>query len=167
MNNQSVLPVALGGTGATTAANARSNLGTLSSANGAVTRAKLANDALYSPVVIAYAGKNIAASDLGKTYVAGWTSAGSNLTWTLDKTISASLPVGFEMAFCEPWVNDHVKLSIGGVRAITMGSGQFTTTSTTKTVTISERGGMFAIKKLYTDAKNGDVWFLTGPVEIA
>lgn len=166
MNNQSVLPVALGGTGATTAANARSNLGALSSANGAVARAKLANDALYSPIVLVSSNRNIAASDLGKTLVANYSSTSATRVLTINATVSAALPVGFECAICRMWKYSECKLTFSGCR-VTFEGAQNINKADTKTLVLPDLGTMIALKKIETNASVGDVWLLTGPVEIA
>lgn len=135
--------------------------------DGSVTRAKLANDALYSPIVAASAGKNIQISDLGKTFYPAWTNNGSTRTWTLNQTLSAALPIGFEVAFAELWTQDKVRLSFSGIRVIHIDGGQITDATKSIFVKISDRGGMIALKKMgLSSNNNGDFWLLTGPAEV-
>lgn len=155
------LEIAAGGTGAATAAAARENLGALSNADGAVTRSKLAQDALYSPLIIVTSDRNLLASDLGGTLIAQ--QAGT--TVILNQTVSATLPRGFEFAVVCPY-ND-VKIAISGIRAMITGEGQVADANHDKTLIISEVGGMAAFKKLGSSSTAGDLWLATGNVEVA
>ncbi len=135
--------------------------------DGSVTRAKLANDALYGPVVAASAGKNIQISDVGKTFYPIWTNEGSTRTWTLNQELSAALPIGFIVAFTEIWAQDKVRLNFSGIRVIHMDGGQITDATKSISVGIIERGGTIALKKMGTSSdSNGDFWLLTGPAEV-
>lgn len=156
MNNQGVLPVALGGTGATTADNARSNLGALSSANGAVTRANLANDALCSPVLqfgssSATATYSIASN--GKTNITN--NGSTNFVFTVPN--STDIPVGFETALLR-YSAASVKITFAsGVKVLVYGN---TSPLTAPSFTL-ETYAMVALKKL-----TSDTWLLTGPAEV-
>lgn len=131
-----------------------------------VTRAKLANNALYSPITQISANRNITTTDLGCTLVPKWVSAGATYTLSLNATISSSLPVGFEVAILYIITNCKVNLSITGIRMVHMGDGQIGGISETKTLTMSEIGGMIALKKVDTASSAGDLWVVTGPVEV-
>lgn len=155
------LSLAAGGTGAATAAAARTNLGALSNANGAVTRSKLAQDALYSPLITVTSDRNLLASDLGGTLIAQQ----NGTTVILNQTVSATLPRGFEFAVVRPY-ND-VKIAISGIRAVITGEGQVADANHDKTLIISEVGGMAAFKKLGSSSTAGDLWLATGNVEVA
>lgn len=162
----STIPVASGGTGATTAAAARANLGALSSANGAVTHENLSVSARCGLVISASAGKNLENSDAGNTYYAGLTSTGSVKTWTLNAKLSAAISNGFAVAFTELWPSDKTRISISGVRLLHRGEGQLLGKSQSAVLGLVERCNMIALQKMFTDAANGDVWLITGDVEV-
>ena len=63
-----------------------------------MTRAKLANDALYSPMITIGSNRNVLASDLGVTIIPQYNSSATEFTLTLNQTISTALPTGFEFA---------------------------------------------------------------------
>lgn len=162
----STIPVASGGTGATTAAAARANLGALSSADGSVTQAQLSVSGRCGLVISATAGKNLENSDAGNTYYAGWTSDGSVKTWTLNAELSAAISNGFAVAFTELWPSDKTRISISGVRLLHRGEGTLLGKSQSATLGLVERCNMIALQKMSTDATNGDVWLITGDVEV-
>ena len=133
--------------------------------DGVVTRAKLANDALYSPIVQVTANRNIATTDLGKTLLANYSSTNATRTLTLNATVSATLPVGFECAVCRMWTFSACQIKFSGVR-VTFDGAQQISKADTKTVNLPDLGSMIALKKLETNASAGDVWLLTGNVEV-
>lgn len=186
------LPISKGGTGSTTAQAARTaleitpaNIGALSSASGAVaaknlaikavgttkiqdgavTREKLAQDALYSPLLGISANRNIASTDLGGTIYSVYNSTANDLTLTLTQTISQTLPRGFEFAVGHFYTNNKIKVVLTGVRVMIAGEGQKGGASQTVTVRPSEVGQMIAFKRI-DSASNGDYWLLTGPAEV-
>lgn len=134
--------------------------------DGSVTRAKLANDALYGPVVAASAGKNIQISDAETTFYAKWTSAGSVQTWTLNKALSSALPNGFIVGFTELWTKDKTRISLSGIRAIHEGDGQFLDATKSAVIGLAEQGSVIALKKMDTDNNHGDVWLISGNMEV-
>ena len=180
----STLPISKGGTGSTTAQAARTaleitpaNIGALSSASGAVaaknlgsnavetakiknanvTRAKLANDALFSPFTeVSDATYNVVATDIGKTIKCNNTSG---CTITISDSIFEALPIGAEIAVL-PWMHDdtnHVTITLGssynmckpGVGVIKGGSAVTNT-----------KYGMVALKKVSSIAL-----LVTGPID--
>lgn len=167
-------------------AQARTNIGALSSANGAVaatnlasnavetakikdanvTRAKLANDALYSPAATFNSNRAIALTDLGKTLWPQWNSAGVTYTLSLTADVSRALPVGFEVAIAYIISNCKAQISVSGVRMVHAGDGQIAGSSETKTLTIPEIGNMIVLKKFDTQSSAGDLWIVTGNVEV-
>ena len=135
-------------------------------ANGAVTQEKLSMNARCGLVISASAGKNLENSDAGNTYFAGWTSAGSVRTWTLNAELSAKISTGFAVAFTELWPDDKTRISISGVRLLHRGEGQLLGKSQSAVLGLVERCNMIALQKINTDATNGDVWLITGDVEV-
>lgn len=135
-------------------------------ADGAVTRDKLAKDSLYSPTTNFNSNRAIALSDLGQTLWPQWSAAGATYTLSLTADVSEALPVGFEVAIAYVISNCKVQLSISGVRMVHMGDGQLAGKNETKTLTISEIGGMLALKKFDGSSTAGDLWILTGPMEV-
>ena len=166
------LPISKGGTGSTTAQAARTaleitpaNIGALSSSSGAVaatnlasnavetakikdanvTRAKLANDALYSPFTdVSAATYSVVATDIGKTIKCTNTSG---CTVTVSDAVFAALPVGAEIAVLS-WVhNDTAAVTI------TIGSSYYIgkygeATKQGGSVKTEGRFAMVAMKKL-------------------
>lgn len=165
---------------------ARTNIGALSSANGAVaaanlasnavetakiknanvTRAKLANDALFSPMITIASNRNVLASDLGVTIIPQYNSSSTEFTLTLNQTISTALPTGFEFATIYYTTKNKLKIATSGIRVLIAGEGQVADASHAKTFTIPEIGGMVAFKKIGTGTTAGDLWVATGNVEV-
>jgi len=130
-----------------------------------VTRAKLAQDALYSPLLGISANRDIASTDLGGTIYSVYNSTANDLTLTLTKAISATLPRGFEFAVGHFYTNNKIKVALTGVRVMISGEGQKGGASSTVTVRPSEVGQMIAFKRI-DSASNGDYWIVTGAVEV-
>lgn len=135
-------------------------------ADGSVTQANLSVNARCGLVISASAGKNLENSDAGNTYYAEWTSAGSVRTWTLNAELSAKISNGFAVAFTELWPSDKTRLSVSGVRLLHRGEGQLLGKSQSAVLGLVERCNMIALQKMSTDATNGDVWLITGDVEV-
>lgn len=135
-------------------------------ADGAVTRAKLAQDALYSPIGYIEANRNISATDLGKTLFAQYSSTGTDLTLTLSQDTSTTLPNGFEFAVGHFYTNNKIKVALSGVRAVVAGEGIIGGASKTVTVRPSEVGQMIAFKRIDKADTTGDMWVITGAVEV-
>lgn len=165
---------------------ARTNIGALSSAAGAVaatnlasnavetakikdaavSRAKLANDALYSPIKYINADKNLAVTDLGVTFHPQYSSSSTTYTITITQAISTTLPLGFEFAGVLGSTQNKLKIATSGIRVLIAGEGQVADASNAKTFTIPEIGGMVAFKKINTGTTAGDLWVATGNVEV-
>ena len=179
----STLPISKGGTGSTTAQAARTaleitpaNIGALSSASGAVaaanlasnavetakiknanvTRAKLAQDALYSPIV-QFGSSNATATfsiaSNGKTNITN--NGSTNFVLTVPNT--TDIPVGFETALLR-YSAKSVKITFAsGIKVLVYGN---TSPLTAPSFTL-ETYAMVALKKL-----TSDTWLLTGPAEV-
>lgn len=126
--------------------------------SGSVTRAKLAADALYSPIVYITSDTSVTVNDIGKTYRTGGTNSGTTLTLTQD--VSHQLPHGAEIAFMV-WSGENGRFVFDGVKVATQGN----TSPFVSPTFVIEKYGMVAIKKVINDS-NGDYWILTGPAEV-
>lgn len=136
-------------------------------APGAVTRAKLAGDALYSPVrKYTATSYDIIADDLGKTLADGYSVRNNNITLTMSKALMDVAPVGAEIAFARTYNMKSIKLTTTGARIINIDAGQIGGASATVTLSLPERGSMFALKKIEQDNTYGSFWILTGNVEV-
>lgn len=131
-------------------------------AGGAVSRDKLANNALYSPInYLSSDSYSIEAGDLGKTIVQTTSLASANVTVTLSQAVSATMTSGSEIALV--WLyGTGVKLQSSGVRFAMVGESNYFKTG----ISIPERFGMIAIKKIAPDSTNGDLWLVQGFAEV-
>lgn len=125
--------------------------------DGVVTRAKLAQDALYSPIRIVQSDSNVVSSDVGATIRTD--GSASAITVTLSQAVSHAMPVGTEIAFL-PWVAATMKIAFDGVK---VGVLDQTQAYSSPTFTLKHKG-MIAIKKILSDS-NGDCWLLSGLTE--
>ena len=128
-------------------------------ANASVTRAKLAQDALFSPFVRISGNYVITTSDTGKTITTTWDA---NLTVTLTQENSATFPSGAEIAICAFGTKNEVTLISDGVILLVSGESSL---AKNKTVKIPEPFGMIALKKIANDS-TGNSWLVTGNVEV-
>ena len=131
-----------------------------------MTRAKLANDALFSPMITIASNRNVLASDLGVTIIPQYNSSSTEFTLTLNQTISTALPTGFEFATVYSTTPNKLKIATSGIRVLIAGEGQVADANHAKTFTISGIGGMVAFKKIGTGTTAGDLWVATGNVEV-
>lgn len=122
--------------------------------DGSVTRAKLASDALYSPVLEVSASRTFVASDLGKTLTNNGASA---VTLTLNASSAAALPVGAEIAVALTGTGS-INIVFTGVQACLYGDG------IVDEVIIPEQYGMLAIKKMASSGTT--LWLITGNAEV-
>lgn len=127
--------------------------------DGAVARSKLAQDALYSPVESFDGTRALTAADIGKTLASS--GAGEN-TVTLTTAVSAAMPMGAEIAVF--WMaGTSVKLqSTGTMRIVMPGEDVLVNGS----LQLSKMFTLVALKKIKTDAANGDIWTVQGDVEV-
>lgn len=125
--------------------------------DGVVTRAKLAQDALYSPIRVVQSDSNVVSSDVGTTIRTD--GSASAITVTLTQAVSHAMPVGTEIAFL-PWVAATMKIAFDGVK---VGVLDQTQAYSSPTFTLKHKG-MIAIKKILSDS-NGDYWLLSGLTE--
>lgn len=124
-----------------------------------VTRAKLANDALYSPLEQKTSSYTLGVDDIGKTFLSDGSSASDVRVITLNVTTNNALPIGAEFAIMAGNTGT-TKLTVEagiGVRGNIDGD---VLASDGITVTIP-RYCMIALKKFY--AKH---WLITGVFEV-
>ena len=135
-------------------------IGTSNIVNKAVSRAKLGNDALYSPMLYSDS-RNITVNDIGYTLSCPWNTSA---TFTLSQEVSSTIPTGAEIAFCRMGISDIDVLIVGdGVRFAITGETSLLKNATAR---ISDTFGMIALKKYTNDTTNGDGWLITGNVEV-
>ena len=131
--------------------------------NGAVTRDKLAQDALVSPFKF-FSGNSytIAAEDIGRTIMNSYTSGDNNeKTVNLTYDVSHSLPMGTVIAVARPEAN-VTKISFGeNLRVGIPGNDNWLAAPT---VSISNRFSTVALTLKSLGVQ--DYWFLTGDVEV-
>lgn len=123
----------------------------------------------YSPVFRLSPGAShaITSADSGKTFVDSHSSTASTLDilLTLSQADSSAFPVGAEIALTS--INSKsTKLTVSGVRLFNADAGSIGSAGGSATIQIKHRG-MAAIKKIESNnATYGDVWLLTGNVEV-
>lgn len=134
--------------------------------NASVTRAKLANDALYSPMAstVNLATYSIQTSDLGKTLAPNYQSTNLDITYTLDDDVGNALPFGAEIAILLRY-GKSLKIAFSPNMYVgVIGNANF---EKGLTLSITERFGMAALKKV-DSGSSGTVsyWLVTGNVEV-
>ena len=126
---------------------------------GAVTRAKLAQDALYSPLAQKTGSYTLTANDIGKTIFSDSSQASQVRVFTLDATNNAALPIGAELAILAGNTGT-TKLTVEAGIGVRGNKDGDVLSSDGITVTIP-RYCMIALKKIF--AKH---WFITGVFEV-
>lgn len=145
---------------------AENSVGTARIIDGAVTRTKLADDALYSPVsFITNSSYSITNADSGKTLTDAYSARANPFTFSLTQGNSTNIPLGYEVAIIWRYCTS-VTISFSGIRACVPGNGQISTSSSAGSVKISEKFGTIAMKKIEGDSTYGDMWIITGNVEV-
>ena len=156
--------IATGGIGAEQIADG--SMVTSKYANASVTRAKLANDALYSPMAAtststAYTFKE---SDLGKTVAPSSGASNLDIVYTMPLSVASALPQGAEIAVLYRYGKSlKIKFETNAYSAV-VGDASFVDA---RTYSVPERFGMVALKKI-DYATNGSkvYWLVTGNVEV-
>ena len=125
--------------------------------DSSVSRAKLANDALYSPIIIANANVTINASHCGKTLKA---SKSSDAKIDITITYNTSNPVGMEFAVLNIWTK-RTRIVAGTNAKLLLSDG-----SAPSSVVVP-RYGMAAAKLITRNTSTPfDQWYITGDVEV-
>lgn len=134
----------------------------------AITRDKLADDALYSPIrAVTSPTYSFTADDAGYTVRTEFTEsvATYDFVFTLDQDVSAQLPVGTEIAVMFAYGRSVAVTATNGTRFGIMGDSDWRKNATIK---LSDRFTMLAAKKIMnaSSTTGGDTWLITGPVEV-
>lgn len=134
-------------------------------ADGSVTRAKLANDVLYSPNVYVSASRKLQASDLGKKLFAS--GANNNCVLTLDSATSAQFPLGAEIFFGQANASSPISIKFSHVGFVLKGEGSVNTSDKDVTVKLVEQGSVASLIKYNNASNTADArWILSGDVEV-
>lgn len=142
------------GTGAISAA---ASIETADIANEAVTRAKLANDALYSPNVHLGASNatfSLSSGSVGKTFIAN----NSTTDFIINVPADTSIPAGFEVALFRFSCKSMKITFASGIKVLVHGNNSPLTAPSFTLETYT----MVALKKISVS----DYWLLTGPAEV-
>ena len=133
--------------------------------NASVSRAKLANDALYSPVVTKTDSFSVLANEAGKTYFVN--ASTKDVQVSVPSNVAAGLSVGADFAVY--WfyaqsitlVLENVRVCLQGDTTIYGGLNKQVR------ITINDIRSMVALKKMLQSNTNGDIWAVIGNVEVA
>lgn len=137
---------------------AEGSIKTADLANGAVTRAKLAQDALITPIVNLPASYTLASADVGKIL----RFSGGNQDFVLNVVKDAQIPIGATYAIFRYSAKSNKIIFGNTVKVTFMGNSD---SIVGPTFTIPEAFGQIAIMKFASD-NNYDYWHVTGPAEV-
>lgn len=127
-------------------------------ANASVTRTKVSNDVLYSPLVVMNDAQYIITNDdCGKTF-----RVGQSAQFVITLENSQTLPSGFEMAIIHYGKDTAFNTTIFFDGVPVCAGGERYTSSVRPTIKISDSYSMVAIKKITA----ADTWLVTGNVEV-
>ena len=133
--------------------------------NASVSRSKLAQDALYSPVVTKTDSFSVLANEVGKTYFVN--ASTKDVQVSVPSNVAAGLSVGADFAVY--WfyaqsitlVLENVRVCLQGDTTIYGGLNKQVR------ITINDIRSMVALKKMLQSSTNGDIWAVIGNVEVA
>ena len=129
--------------------------------DGAITRAKLANDALYSPFREIGSGDFYpTVADLGKKLKGNWEA---DYTVILSQANSQGFPKGTELSVTRWGATNSVLIKTDGTRFVVNGEDALLSNVTLR---IADTFGTIALQKVSPYVDLGDVWLVTGPVEV-
>lgn len=117
-----------------------------------------ARTALYSPNEYKAESFELSSADIGRTIVSSGTGS---LTVILTQTASAAMPMGAEIALFRFLGSEFKIQGSGGVRFVM----PYKNVQTNGTLSLPELYTLAALKKMTTDAANGDIWTVQGDVE--
>lgn len=136
-------------------------------ADGTITRAKLAQNALYSPTQRPETAEySLTVNHVGYTIIDMYGLRNSALTWSISKEVADAVPTGTEFAFLRSYNDVGITIQITGARVVNIDSGKIGSATGTVSFSLPEKGSMCAIKKLENDSTYGSFWILTGSVEV-
>ena len=133
--------------------------------NASVTRAKLANDALYSPVVTKTDSFSVLANEVGKTYFVN--ASTKDVEVSVSSDVTAGLSVGADFAVYWFYARS-ITLVLENVRVCLQGDATiYGGLNKQVRITINDIRSMVALKKMLQNSTNGDIWAVIGNVEVA
>ena len=133
--------------------------------NTSITRAKLAQDALYSPVVTKTDSFSVLANEVGKTYFVN--ASTKDVQVSVPSNVAAGLSVGADFAVY--WLYaQSITLVLEIVRVCLQGDTTiYGGLNKQVRITINDIRSMVALKKMLQSSTNGDIWAVIGNVEVA
>ena len=133
--------------------------------NASVSRAKLANDALYSPVVTKTDSFSVLANEAGKTYFVN--ASTKDVEVSVSSDVTAGLSVGADFAVYWFYARS-ITLVLKNVRVCLQGDTTiYGGLNKQVRITINDIRSMVALKKMLQSNTNGDIWAVIGNVEVA
>lgn len=133
--------------------------------NASVSRAKLANDALYSPVVTKTDSFSVLANEVGKTYFVN--ASTKDVEVSVSSDVAAGLSVGADFAVYWFYAGS-ITLVLKNVRVCLQGDTTiYGGLNKQVRITVNDIHSMVALKKMLQSSTNGDIWVVIGNVEVA
>ena len=133
--------------------------------NASVSRSKLAQDALYSPVVTKTDSFSVLANEVGKTYFVN--ASTKDVQVSVPSNVAAGLSVGADFAVYWLYARS-ITLVLENVRVCLQGDATiYGGLNKQVKITINDIRSMVALKKMLQSSTNGDIWAVIGNVEVA
>lgn len=132
--------------------------------NASVSRAKLAQDALYSPVVTKTDSFSVLANEVGKTYFVN--ASNKDVEVSVSSDVASGLSVGADFAVYWFYARS-ITLVLKNVRVCLQGDATiYGGLNKQVRITINDIRSMVALKKMLRNSTNGDIWAVIGNVEV-
>ena len=132
--------------------------------NASVSRSKLAQDALYSPVVTKTDSFSVLANEVGKTYFVN--ASTKDVQVSVPSNVAAGLSVGADFAVYWLYARS-ITLVLENVRVCLQGDTTiYGGLNKQVRITINDIRSMVALKKMLQSSTNGDIWAVIGNVEV-
>lgn len=142
-----------------------SSISTSAYQNSSVTRAKLAQDALYSPVVTKTDSFSVLANEVGKTYFVN--ASTKDVEVSVSSDVVSGLSAGADFAVYWFYARS-ITLVLKNVRVCLQGDATiYGGLNKQVRITINDIRSMVALKKMLQNSTNGDIWAVIGNVEVA
>lgn len=133
--------------------------------NTSITRAKLAQDALCSPVVTKTDSFSVLANEVGKTYFVN--ASTKDVEVSVPSDVVSGLSVGADFAVYWFYARS-ITLVLKNVRVCLQGDATiYGGLNKQVRITINDIHSMVALKKMLQNSTNGDIWAVIGNVEVA